>query len=531
MKNKKNNISPSRFQMGIIRRLGIDKYLEERERNKIWEIDASNDDGDTFKMMENRVWFEADTGNLEFFYKTHYRDNIYRSHEFWREVNTNMPRVHYPMASTISSAFGSLLFSNNPTFVIDSGSVARDKEYGKRLEKILDINDMLSLLQNAAALQSYSGAVGMKLNVDTTLADVPLISIYPKEKIKTHKKYGQTIYIDFIDDYKGGYRLITRYGLGYINYRLFKGKDPVSLSALPETKDLKDVAFMDKSGNLLPVMFAVVVQNKAGEKSDYEGLISSFHALDEVYSTMINYIRKTKPNIFITEDIRPIDGNGNKLPLNEFDTVITLLDGTPSGEETKIDRDVVDVKIRGYREAFETIRETILTKVSLSPGTLGLPSGGARESSMALNIRERASMRSRNEKLAIWSEKLNTFLYCALILDKIVREATPAADGIYQVDSIDDFLVRSDFGHYTEMGVAEKLDLYKEALANKMCSVEFAIIQTFGDQLSDVELMFLIIQTKEQNGIELSTEEKEFLAAQENRSSRTRFSILNYRSN
>lgn len=530
MKNK-NNIGPSRFQRGMIKRFGIDKYLEERERNKTWEIDASNDDGDTFKMMENRVWFEANTGDLEFFYKTHYRDDIYRSHEFWREVNTNMPRVHYPMASTISSAFGSLLFSNKPTFVIDSGSVARDKEYGKRLGKILDINDMLSLLQNAAALQSYSGAVGMKLNVDTTLADVPLISIYPKEKIKTHKKYGQTIYIDFIDDYKNGYRLVSRYGMGYINYRLFRGKDQVSLTALPQTADLKDVAFMDKSGNLVPVIFAIVVQNKAGEKSDYDGLISSFHALDEVYSAMVNYIRKTKPNIFITEDIRPIDGNGNKLPLNEFDTVVTLLDGTPSGEATKIDRDVLEIKVDGYREAFESIRETILTKVSLSPGTLGLPSGGARESSMALNIRERASMRSRNEKLAIWSEKLNTLLYYALVLDKIIREAIPAADGIYQVESIDDFLVRSDFGNYTEMGVTEKLNLYKDALAGKMCSVEFAIAQTFGDQLSDVELMFLIIQTKEQNGIKLNTEETEFLAAQENKSSRTRFSILNYRNN
>lgn len=122
-------------------------------------------------------------------------------------------------------------------------------------------------------------------------------------------------------------------------------------------------------------------------------------------------------------------------------------------------------------------------------------------------------------------------MYYALVLDKIIREAIPAADGIYQVESIDDFLVRSDFGNYTEMGVTEKLNLYKDALAGKMCSVEFAIAQTFGDQLSDVELMFLIIQTKEQNGIKLNTEETEFLAAQENKSSRTRFSILNYRNN
>ena len=51
--------------------------------------------------------------------------------------------------------------------------------------------------------------------------------------------------------------------------------------------------------------------------------------------------------------------------------------------------DVIELKIQGYKDAFEIIRETILTKVSLSPGTLGLPSGGANESSISLNIRER----------------------------------------------------------------------------------------------------------------------------------------------
>jgi len=259
----------------------------------------------------------------------------------------------------------------------------------------------LSLLQNGAQLQSYSGTVGLKLNYDPTISNTPLISIYPKENVEIYRKYGQTIYIDFFDYFDDDYKLVSRYGLGYIYYSLFKGNSQVPLSSLEQTRDLEDVSFTDREGNLVPIMFATTVQNKSNERSDYDGLISSFHALDEAFSTMVNYLRKTKPNLFITEDIAQKDPSGRPKPLNEFDNVITLLDSTPTGEETKIVRDIEEIKIVGFREAFEAIRENILMKVSLSPATLGLPSGGARESSMALNIRERASMRVRNEKLAI----------------------------------------------------------------------------------------------------------------------------------
>lgn len=522
---KEKNSAPNKLQNALINAIGIPQYLSQVEI-KAQDVFINRDE--EFKERENKMWYKGDAASLEWFYKTNFRNYMYPTHDFYRVVNSDIPRAHYPLASAISNSFGSLLFSNYPTFVIDTGSVEKNKKYSDKLRKILDVNDILSLLQNSAQLQSYSGSVALKLNFDPTISDLPLITAYPKEEFKPHKRYGQLIYIDF-EDYYGDYMLVSRYGLGYISYKLFKGKDEVALTSIPETAGLQDVAFADIEGNLLPIMFATVVQNKSGERSDYDGLVSSFHALDEAFSSMVNYIRKTKPNIFISEDIAAKDSNGNPRPLNNFDNVITILDSTPDGSKTDIERDVVDVNVEGYRAAFEAIREEILMKVSLSPGTLGLPSGGARESSMALNIRERASMRSRNEKLAIWKEKLNSFLFAALVFDDIMNNAEFTDNGFYIVNKFKEFSIDSDFGSYVEETLQEKIKMYSDALKNKVCSVGFAITQIYGHMMGDTELLYLIIDTKKENGIALTAEEEAFVAEQNAAKPKSKFSILNFK--
>jgi hypothetical protein len=439
-----------------------------------------------------------------------------------------MVRAHYPLASTISGAFGTLLFNEKPKFSIVSQTNNIERKYKDKLYDIIEQNDMLSLLQEAAKLQSYSGAVAMKLNLDSTVADVPLITLYPKGKHIVHKKYNQVMRIDFVDDFEDGYQLISHYGYGFIHYSLLKNNQPASMQELEQTKDLEDVMFVDGAGNLIPILFAELVPNKAGEKSDYDGLVSMFHAMDETYSSMINYIRKTKPHVFITEDLAPKDASGKARPFNEFDNVITVLDGTPGAEETNIERDVINLNIQGYKDALEATREMVLTKVNLSPGTLGLPGSGGNESSLSLNIRERASYRARSEKLAIWQEKLNSFLYSALILDYIVVNGSKAQNGAFVIDNIDDFMVSSDFGDNIKPTMQEKIAYYSDAMRNKLVSVEFAISQIYGDKLSDTELMFLIIQTKQQNGIELSEEELE-LIAKDKELKRNKFTVLNFR--
>lgn len=298
----------------------------------------------------------------------------------------------------ISNTFGTLLFNHTPDFSIQSGSKARDEKLEDKLHLMNELNDIVTLLQKGARLQSYSGGVAIKLNYDSSISDLPLFTIYPKEKYAVKKKYGQIIEIDFKDEFEN-HRLITCYGRGYIQYKLYKGDRQVPLTELEETAGLKDVVFVDENNNLINILFATVIDNP-GEQSDYEGVISSFHALDEVYSGLVNYMRKMKPHIFISEDIAPKDAQGRTLRFNDFDNIITVLDGNPEGD-TSITRDTPTIQASGYLDSMEAIQRSILSKVGLSPATIGIQDGGANSSGEALTIREFMSNRTRDEKLAI----------------------------------------------------------------------------------------------------------------------------------
>jgi len=507
MPNK--NIQPNRFQRGLIRTIGVDKYLEEYESRKNEILTIESEPNEVYKQKERKIWETGDAAKIEWFYKSQVSDQIYHQYPFWKMVNTNMPRAHYPVASTITNAMGTLLFANTPELHFDSGAQGRNNKLEKRWSEISSVNNFLSLLQEGAQLQSYSGGVAFKINYDSTLADTPIISAYPKEQYKEYKKMRQTIYIDFIDEYDGGYKLVSRYGRGYITYKLYFKDKEVSLDSFDETKGLRDLAFIDGEQNLIPIMFATIIPNKANSKSDYDGLVSSFHALDEAYSSMVNYIRKTKPNIFITEDIAAKDANGKPKPLNDFDNIVTILDGTVDGTGTEVSRDIHKLEIIGYRDAFHTIRENILSKVGISPATVGLDSGGANASGEALNIRERVSSRTRSEKLAIWSERLDELIYAVMMFDRISHEATQLSEGVFQLDEIADFKVKIDFGPYHEKSFKEKVAIYKEAIDSKLASVSMAVEQLYGDTLSNEDKVRLTVEIKTEHGLRLTKAELE----------------------
>lgn len=488
---------PNKIQNVFIKSFGIDRYIKQWELSqKIQNLKMFEKEG--YELLQNKIWYDAKGEKIEHFYKTIFPYTMYQNQfQFWRVVNTNIPRSHYPLPNLISNSIGTLLFNQTPNFVVDAGSKARNKTLQARLNDILDVNDMLVLLQSAASYQSYSGQVGLKINYDATLADEPLFTIYPKENIRVHTKYGQTVYIDFIDNYEDDYKLVSRYGLGYINYMLFEKEKRVSLETLPETSGLQDVAFFEPNGDILPVIFASVVNNKGkDDSSDYNGLIDTFHALDEAYSALNNYIRRTKPHIFITEDVARKDASGKALPLNEFDNVITILDQAMGEGNTKIDRDIVDLKTEGYINTINKYRLIALEKIGLSPATIGIESGGANQSGEALNIRERASARLRQEKLANWGEQLDKFLYASLVFDYVVNNSDEQADGIYVVELPADFEVKSDFGEYIKQSLDEKsktfIDLYEKGLI----SLEFAVKSIFGDEMSDEEMETMIEQIK-----------------------------------
>lgn len=522
LKDKKLN----GLQRGILKISGVNQYVDTRINESLPIITKENRNYiEYFQMLENKAWYNGTASELERFYKTKQPMVQYLPNSFWRVVNTNMVRSHSGFPRTISNAFGALLFDKMPEIKVESGSKARAQRLQAQLNRILDVNDILNLLQESAQLQSYSGMVGLKLNIDTTVDDVPFITLYPKEDFKVYRKYGQIIYIDFYDYYDDK-TLVSRYGRGYISYSLFDDREnELELSSVAELANLKDIAFYH-DGEPVNTIFATPVQNKSGDRSDYDGLMSLFNSLDEVISTKENYIRTTKPIETMTEDLAPKNESGNVLARSHFDTSVVVLDSplTESGTGTKYERTIPDIKMEGFKSAIEQIQEQILMAVSLSPGTLGLSTGGSRESSEALEIRERASARVRNEKLSIWKEKLADFLE-ATILMKEYMDNGHNIDGTIHLDKIPQFEIAIGFTDYATDTLADRVDLYIKQYEAGLVPLDFALAKIYGPDLPKNQLMNLIISAKKLNGLPLTAEENEFVETQNRKSVKSQESI------
>jgi hypothetical protein len=492
-----STITPNRFQRFLIKRVGVDKYIEEWEKSKNFYNELKVDDSSDFELKENKTWYDGGTQKLEFFYKEHRGPYMINQYKFWHVINTTMPRIHYPLASTITNSMGTLLFNQEIEFTVDAGAKSRNASIQTRLDEILEVNDIQVLLQEAARMQSYSGSVALKLNYDDTIADLPLITMYPKEAFNVHRVYNQIIYIDFNDFYGKEYKLVSRYGRGYINYMLYKGKQKVPLSDCEETKGLKDIAFFDAEGLIHTDIFATVIGNKTKQGiSDYKDLVDTFHALDETYSTLITYIRRTKPNIFITEDIAKKDKNGKPLPLNEFDNIITVLDQAIGDDGTKVERSIEEIKVAGYIEMLDKLRFTVLEKIGISPATIGIDAAGAAASGEALRLRERLSIKTRGEKLALWDESLEAFLVSIYNFDILVKGTEEPKEGIRVYDEVVDFNISINFGEYIKETLDERVKIYLVLFEKGAISLNFLQTQLFGKELSEEELEALLTETK-----------------------------------
>ena len=232
------------------------------------------------------------------------------------------------------------------------------------------------------------------------------------------------------------------------------------------------------------------------------------------YSTLLTYIRRTKPNIFITEDIAKKDKQGRPLPLDEFDNVVTILDQAIGDNATKIERSIEEIKIEGYNDTLNKLRDTVLERIGISPATIGIDGAGAAASGEALRLRERASIKTRGEKLALWNEGLENFIVALYNFDILIRESEEPQEGIRVNNTVIDFDLSINFGDYIEETLSDRVITYVNLYEKGAISIEFLQTQLFGKELSEDELMRLIIETKMQQNFPLNKLQEDWLQGQ-----------------
>lgn len=405
-----------------------------------------------------------------------------------------------------------LIFSEKPTITIAGNDNGENTAVDEVLDKIYLENDIEVLLQKAAELESYSGAVAFKPVIDPEFSDYPIIIPYPKEDIELVRKYNRVsavIFKDYYEDNKNNnknkdkYVLYTECGRGYIDYKLMKLKDggkpeEVPLDTLEETTGLKRLEFIGSDGQPIKSLMCVYKENKTNATSDYCGIIDDFQALDEVYSNMLNFIRKSKIHTYLPENMCMKNEKGDTIkPFDYHSDYTVLYDSNPEGTETQMTRDVVDIHntIDGYITTFNEILKHAVLSTGLSTASIGYDISGANASGEALSIREKVSMRTRSEKVHRWTLALTDLTRLVLALNNI-----NISDGkiILQSD-VFDYEVLVAFAEYESPSMESVVETLGATLEHGLIDRDTALHRLWDKEYSEdeIELMKLNIEEEQ----------------------------------
>jgi len=509
----------------------IENKVNEMFNKKISGMNLSPDqmliqDDESFRMAENYAWYNYNTEQLLEFYHIYVPINsvTYSAINYFYRVKastskSNSPVCHFNLASMLTNTMSNLVFGKDPIILSNGANKLKNKKIEKELTEILNDNKQHDLFFEAAEMKSYSGAVGFKLIMDSDYSNYPIIIPYPKERIKLIKKYDRIQEIDFIDIYykednktSQKYKLYSRYGKGYIKYNLYKETGVVlteiPIGSIEETSGLRDINIV-YDGVASKKIYAVYLENGNKGRSDYEDIKDDFAALDETYSCMVDFIRKSKIITYRPENTLKLNSKTleHVIDTSYDSTEVIVYDSDPNAdnkERTHINRDVVELEnsIVSYRETMTAIIKNACLASGISPATLGIDAAGANSSSLALEIRERVSLATRAEMVKKWSSALSDL--SGLLIELNNSNSNGSNTIVIKDDYSNSFSV--DFGEYLNATFADLIKSLGDALKNNLIDLKSALQKLYPD-LDDEQIQTMLDNIQKATPIETKNKE------------------------
>lgn len=510
--------------MGIRSWLGnklfnIDKIVDRKMGERMQLVDSKQADALlVYRQKENAVWASGSADKLLSFYKTNQKPVMYGADRFlfWNWIGGhNSPKMHYPAAGSLLNAIKSLIFGEEPTieFVTTEDNLRATYEtLNDRLWKIFNDNKINDIYQKAAELESYSGGVAFKINLDKEVSKYPIIEVYPQERIELRTKYGRVIEIVFIDKYikdKEVYTLKSVHGIGYIDYELYNGQfKEVPLTALEETKDLTYQEFPKK------VLTAVYKRNRTSNEdkdspyggSDFDGVIDLFHQIDEVFSTMGLYIRRSSPITAINETQLKTSPDGSKHVVpKEWENNVMVLKKDMDANNVKelIYRDIPNLILDPYMDSILRLQGAIFQRVGLDKTSTNLEGVGANQSGEALMQREKSTVILYQNKVKGWQEALRELILLLLMFEDY-------ADNPKSVGDYEQYDLNVGFPDYQSASFQDKIDMFTKAYTGLAVDLETMVKKIWEEDLEYEQIEEMVANIKVQNGIPMLGDDKYF---------------------
>ena len=431
--------------------------------------------GSYSKTQEYNVWYEGDEQQLARYYsQTNFNENDIKvkANYLYNNAYSAERILHSGIPRLISDTMARILFSGGVDLTVMNGE-KEDEIAQETLKTILKVNKMRKKHQEGASIESAFGEFAYKLTYDSAVSEFVNIDVYkPTQYQATYDcdRLQQVIFIDNFQENKKEYQLKEIYGKGFIDYQLYANKggkyEQVPLTYSNRTNELVRVEFIDTD-----IILAAVKTNKTVKgRSDYEGLISEFDSLDEAWSNFSEEMRNAKTNKYIPQ--RMI--NGNKLDPRMVGRYVLI--ETDLDSDQKIQYEQANLRTTAWSEAINAHLNNILMNVGLSPATIGLDTAGANASGESRRELEKASLRTRAERMELWEEFLSDFYELVLVAQDMLSKK------LYK-----EYSVKVQFGEYIVDTISERVASVKDLLMLGVIDAEFALEQVYGDTISQEE--------------------------------------------
>lgn len=426
-------------------------------------------------LTEYFLWFMGDEDLLREYYQNfNLRINTLISlksdNYFYSNIAQGQRVVHSGLPYSISSTKARVLFSSPVIVTVkEPEGTTTDQD---RLDNILKLNTMDLKNKTGAKTESWSGCFAYKIIIKPDV-DYPIVKMFDKRKFEILTIDNRIQEIVFITHFKDGnklYEFHERYGFGFIKNDLFEvishdDKKEVSLNTIDQTKDVEPL--IELKGEFVAAGFKP--NETMWGRSDYQGQLSEFDALDEAWSGFVRDVRLGAAKAYIPENMQQRDQDGNLLKFNEFNNNINMManDMNPNNKnELKFQQ--ADIRADEYKITLNQIKDNILENVGLAPVTLGRQTEVV-DSGIARRDKEKPTIRTRSEMISLWKPFLESFY------EKLLK-AQDLIDNNNKTEP-KDYIVNVKFPAYIEPNSPEEIKNAKELVESNLMSKKKMMIE------------------------------------------------------
>lgn len=435
--------------------------------------------------IKNKIWYRGDSGELSQLYEV----MPSARNTFWgaksspgmeiNKIHTGLPALMVDtIANIIVTSINDFEFKNKPDEEIWKKIIEENeiqKKYGMAIKDTLSIGD---------------GA--FKVTFDEQISEYPIIEFYPGDEIEINRNRGRICEVVFktVYDYNGKkYVLHETYGYGYIKYKLMHEKKEVPMDGIPQTRNLKNVAFSgyteDKDGNMqtrgqymlaVPVMFFESSKWRGRGQSIFDKKIDAFDAFDESWSQWMDALRAGRSKEYIPECFVPRNPtDGTMMKPNAFDNRYIKTD-SDSREDGKN-----EITLRQPTIPHESYLATYITALDLclqgiiSPSTLGIDVKKL-DNAEAQREKEKTTLYTRDAIIDALAKDLKTLAEVSI---RGYRELTTPNAPVQEV------IVEVSFAEYNNPSFESQIETIGKGKQQGVMSIEACVEELYGDTKDD----------------------------------------------